>query len=150
MHLPSASPISAAFFVSASLIFGGSFWFFDCSWLHFVILSETSWAHLASLHLHISSLNSVIFAIAAPDVEPPFFLQPNESTTSAETTTNVSFFIEGLLEDGNDRGSPSTKQFRMSGVMSAISAMYRLVTSRPRRSSSPKSETGSTLGARFI
>src|SRR5687767_47448 len=98
MHLPSASPISAAFFVSASLIFGGSFWFFDCSWLHFVILSETSWAHLASLHLHIWSLNSVIFAIAAPELLPaPFFLQPNERTTIAETRTNVSFFIACLL-----------------------------------------------------
>ena len=48
MHLLISSPIAAAFFVSSSLIFGGSLAFFDCSVLHLVISSETAWAHFVS------------------------------------------------------------------------------------------------------
>src|SRR5512143_478582 len=93
MHLPSSSPIACAFLVSASLILAG--WCFAWSCVHAVILAETSWAHRASLHLHISSLNAPIFAIASP-LPPLLLLQPTEPPTAiAIASTHVSVFIDG-------------------------------------------------------
>ena len=74
-----ASPISAAILVCASFIFGGSRCAFDISCDHFIISSETSCAHFGSLHAHILTVNSRIFAsavVVGSTVSGGFFFAP--------------------------------------------------------------------------
>jgi len=60
--------------------------------------SVTLSVHALSLHAHILSLNSVIFAMASP---APFFLQPNEASDMAARNAIEIFFIEIVSKFGS-------------------------------------------------
>src|SRR5215470_17345583 len=91
-HLVNSSVTSCIFFVSSSLTLASLSALFAISWDHLVISSVTLSAQALSLHLHILSLNSPIFAIASP--APPFFLQPpKDASARAAANAIVIFFI---------------------------------------------------------